>query len=188
MLKQWLFGVLVILTFCCAGFSYSQNTSGWWSTYEENAKVANSMTERFSAAYSGPYFKHFPNNWEFILVTPEIRNTPEGASFNLSFSFDGSDKRCTYNASIQLRGNGSINLKDNPTEKLEELAGLIRKHNTMTVYVPSIQEHYDTVDSEHGRQVVRSGTTTAERVYTFGLKGAADAMKKAQDWAMAWRP
>ena len=183
------FGLMVSFLLCpliSQGYEDHYSTGGHWEYYGTyNAGVAVNRNEQFIARASGPYFRDFPNNWSYWVITPEIRNTPDGVSFTLDFTFDNGEKRYTYNAGTIHPTNGVINLSNNPTEKLEELATLLQNHQSMTVYVNTAREDYREIDSSSGRQVIHAGTVTSEQPYTFSLKGASKAMQEAKAWAMA---
>lgn len=183
------FFALCLMLFTLTGWAYEDkySTAGWWDTETYNAFVTVNRNEELIATYSGPLFKVNPNSWSFWVITPEIRNTPDGARFTVDFSFDGG-QRYTYNAGIIHTGNGVINVNNNPEKKVNELAKLLQSHDSVTVYVNTTAEAYSYTNSTQGRQLMHSGTVTQEKPYTFSLKGSKQAMDKAKAHAIAWKP
>ena len=179
---------LLLLSLNIQAYEDKYSTAGWWEVRTYNASVTVNRNERLVARYAGPHFKSNPNSWVFWVITPEIRNTPTGAKFTIGFSFDGGKKH-TYDAGIIHTGNGVLDTSNNTRERLQGLADLMQSHDEVTVYVNTMADVYSTTKSSSGgRQIIRSGTVTEEKPYTFSLKGSKRAMDQAKACAMAMTP
>lgn len=155
---------------------------------------SNNLIDSFEVAYYGTEGSP-PLGWNISFSTAEVLNTPTGSTIKVTLRL-GPYLYKDYVAYLdpELRGNALIDNRYNSEADIDWLISRLtrteeesRKYldtkeevGYVEIHLQAVEHRLELVGSSTGDQLVRTGNVE-EKIYTFGLRNAREAILKAKD-------